>query len=41
VASGAYDRFKGFVDTCLAEYDLDGWKTPDLAGLADHAGAGA
>jgi aromatic ring hydroxylase len=31
VASGSYDRFKQFVDTCLAEYDLDGWRAPDLA----------
>ena len=30
LASGSYDRFKQFVDTCLAEYDLDGWKAPDL-----------
>jgi aromatic ring hydroxylase len=30
LASGAYDRFKAFVDTCLAEYDLNGWKAPDL-----------
>ena len=30
VASGAYDRFKQFADTCMAEYDLDGWLVPDL-----------
>jgi aromatic ring hydroxylase len=32
LASGAYDRFKQFVDTCLAEYDVDGWTAADLAG---------
>jgi 4-hydroxyphenylacetate 3-monooxygenase len=30
LATGAYDRFKAFVDTCLSEYDLNGWKAPDL-----------
>jgi aromatic ring hydroxylase len=30
LASGSYDRFKQFVDRCLAEYDLDGWIAPDL-----------
>jgi aromatic ring hydroxylase len=30
LASGSYDRFKQFVETCLAEYDLDGWIAPDL-----------
>ena len=29
-ASGNADRFKGFAETCMAEYDLDGWKVPDL-----------
>ena len=29
-ASGAYDRFKEFAGTCMAEYDLDGWTVPDL-----------
>ncbi len=24
------DRWKGFADTCMAEYDLDGWTAPDL-----------
>ena len=23
-------RFKDFAAQCLAEYDLDGWKVPDL-----------
>jgi 4-hydroxyphenylacetate 3-monooxygenase len=30
LASGAYDRMKRFADTCLAEYDLNGWSAPDL-----------
>ena len=29
-ASGDADRMKGFAEQCLAEYDLDGWKVPDL-----------
>jgi aminocarboxymuconate-semialdehyde decarboxylase len=24
------DRFKGFAEDCMAEYDLDGWTVPDL-----------
>ena len=28
--TGLADRMKGLVDTCLAEYDLDGWTAPDL-----------
>jgi 4-hydroxyphenylacetate 3-monooxygenase len=27
---GTVDRIKGFVDQCMAEYDLDGWTVPDL-----------
>ena len=23
-------RFKGFAEQCMAEYDLDGWRVPDL-----------
>jgi len=23
-------RLKQFVEKCMAEYDLDGWKVPDL-----------
>jgi 4-hydroxyphenylacetate 3-monooxygenase len=30
LASGQYDRWKGFADRCMAEYDLDGWTVPDL-----------
>ena len=29
-ASGNADRFKGFAEQCMAEYDLDGWTSPDL-----------
>jgi len=31
MASGNADRFKGFAEQCMAEYDLDGWKVPDLS----------
>ena len=30
LASGAYDRFKQFAESCMTEYDLDGWTVPDL-----------
>jgi hypothetical protein len=30
-ASGNADKFNGFADECMAEYDLDGWKFPDLS----------
>ena len=26
---------KGFADTCMAEYDLDGWTVPDLVSNDD------
>ncbi len=29
-AMGTADKLKGFAEQCLAEYDLDGWKVPDL-----------
>ena len=29
-ATGAADRYKAFADQCLSEYDIDGWKAPDL-----------
>jgi len=29
-AMGVTDKLKGFAEQCLAEYDLDGWKVPDL-----------
>jgi 4-hydroxyphenylacetate 3-monooxygenase len=31
MASGNADKFKGFAEECMAEYDLDGWRVPDLA----------
>jgi 4-hydroxyphenylacetate 3-monooxygenase len=30
MATGDADRFKGFAEQCMAEYDLDGWTVPDL-----------
>ena len=29
-AMGTADKLKGFAEKCMAEYDLDGWKVPDL-----------
>ena len=34
-ASGLSDSMKAFVDTCMAEYDLDGWTAPDLINNTD------
>ncbi len=34
-ASGLSDRMKAFVDTCMAEYDLNGWTAPDLINNTD------
>src|SRR5512138_345783 len=31
MASGNADRFKGFAEECMAEYDLNGWRVPDLS----------
>ena len=28
--SGAADRYRGFAEQCMAEYDLKGWAVPDL-----------
>jgi 4-hydroxyphenylacetate 3-monooxygenase len=30
LASGQYDRFKQFAESCMAEYDLNGWTATDL-----------
>jgi aromatic ring hydroxylase len=30
-ASGNAEKFKGFAEECMAEYDLNGWRVPDLA----------
>ena len=32
---GAAARYKGFAETCMAEYDLDGWRVPDLINATD------
>jgi 4-hydroxyphenylacetate 3-monooxygenase len=40
MASGNAERFKGFAEQCMGEYDLDGWKVPDLTNpeeLSYHA----
>ncbi len=29
-ATGAAANYKAFADQCLSEYDIDGWKAPDL-----------
>jgi 4-hydroxyphenylacetate 3-monooxygenase len=29
-ANGQAERFKGFAEQCMAEYDLEGWTVPDL-----------
>jgi 4-hydroxyphenylacetate 3-monooxygenase len=33
--TGATKRYKGFAEQCMAEYDIDGWKVPDLVSNAD------
>jgi 4-hydroxyphenylacetate 3-monooxygenase len=35
VGSGQYERWKSFADSCMAEYDLDGWTVPDLVNPDD------
>ena len=30
LASGQADRWMAFADSCMAEYDLDGWTVRDL-----------
>ncbi len=35
MATGLADELTGFVDRCIAEYDLDGWKAPDLINPTD------
>ena len=42
-AMGTADKLKGFAEHCMAEYDLDGWKVPDLTNpgpLSHHAAKG-
>ncbi|WP_414944430.1 4-hydroxyphenylacetate 3-hydroxylase N-terminal domain-containing protein [Amycolatopsis sp. cmx-11-32] len=31
-ATGKFDEYTGLVDSCLSEYDVDGWKLPHLHG---------
>jgi aromatic ring hydroxylase len=35
IASGQVHEYTGFVEKCLAEYDLDGWRVPDLDSFTD------
>jgi 4-hydroxyphenylacetate 3-monooxygenase len=35
LASGQYERWKSFAESCMAEYDLDGWTVPDLVNPDD------
>lgn len=39
LANGEIDDYMSFVDLCLAEYDVDGWKVPDLSSFP-HLRAG-
>jgi 4-hydroxyphenylacetate 3-monooxygenase len=34
-ATGQADEYKGFAETCMGEYDLDGWTAPDLINPTD------
>ncbi len=33
--TGATKRYMGFAEQCMAEYDIDGWKVPDLVSNQD------
>jgi len=33
--TGASKRYMGFAEKCMEEYDIDGWKVPDLVSNAD------
>src|SRR5258706_14576598 len=33
--NGTVDELKTFVETCMADYDLDGWTSPDLINADD------
>ena len=35
LASGDVERWKGFAESCMAEYDLNGWTVPDLINPGD------
>ncbi|MFE6665157.1 4-hydroxyphenylacetate 3-hydroxylase family protein [Streptomyces sp. NPDC057697] len=38
-ATGQLDEYKGFAERCLAEYDLDGWRAPDMQSFEPLRGA--
>jgi aromatic ring hydroxylase len=40
LGDGKLDGYRAFVDRCLAEYDLNGWRVPDLASFPDIGAAG-
>ena len=40
IGSGQYERWKGFADRCMTEYDLDGWTVPDLVNPDDVSALG-
>ena len=33
--TGTTDSYEGFAESCMAEYDLDGWTVPDLINTDD------
>jgi 4-hydroxyphenylacetate 3-monooxygenase len=35
LAQGTTDMMTGFAETCMSEYDLDGWTAPDLVNNDD------
>jgi len=40
LVDGQLDGYKEFAERCMAEYDLDGWRAPDLASFDDLGEAG-
>ena len=40
LGDGQSDGYREFVDRCLSEYDLDGWRAPDLASFTELGEAG-
>jgi 4-hydroxyphenylacetate 3-monooxygenase len=37
MANGNAERFKGFAEQCMDEYDLSGWTVPDLINPDDYS----
>jgi 4-hydroxyphenylacetate 3-monooxygenase len=35
IGSGQAERYKGYAEECMREYDLDGWTAPDLVNPDD------